>query len=100
MDCPGGSVLKNPPPKQKTQVFHPWVEKNPWRRKWQPTSVFLPVKSHGQKSLVGYSPDSHKRFKTRLSNETPPLIYTYTCIYLPILKCFNYFFLTESLQES
>ena len=29
----------------------PWVRKIPWRRKWQPTPVFLPVKSHGQKSL-------------------------------------------------
>ena len=27
-----------------------------WRRKWQPTSVFLPRKSHGWRSLVGYSP--------------------------------------------
>ena len=26
----------------------------PWRRKWQPTPVFLPRKSHGQRSLVGY----------------------------------------------
>ena len=32
----------------------------PWRRKWQPTLVFLPGESHGQKSLVGYSPRSHK----------------------------------------
>ena len=31
----------------------PWVGKNPWRRKWQPTAVFLPGKSHGQRSLVG-----------------------------------------------
>jgi len=29
--------------------------KIPWRRNWQPTSVFLPRKSHGQRSLVGYS---------------------------------------------
>ena len=36
--------------------FNPWVRKIPWRRKWQPTSVFLPGKSHGQRSLVGYSP--------------------------------------------
>ena len=36
--------------------FHPWVRKIPWRRKWQPTPVFLPAKSHGQRSLVGYSP--------------------------------------------
>ena len=33
----------------------PWVRKIPWRRKWQPTSVFLPGKSHGQRSLTGYS---------------------------------------------
>ena len=36
--------------------FDPWVKKNPWRRKWQPTPVFLPGKSHGQRSLAGYSP--------------------------------------------
>ena len=36
--------------------FNPWVGKIPWRRKWQPTPVFLPGKSHGQKSLAGYSP--------------------------------------------
>ena len=32
----------------------PWVGKIPWRRKWQPTPVFLPAKSHGQRTLVGY----------------------------------------------
>ena len=36
--------------------FNPWVGKIPWRRKWQPTPVFLPGKYHGQTSLVGYSP--------------------------------------------
>ena len=36
--------------------FNPWVRKAPWRKKWQPTPVFLPGKSHGQRSLVGYSP--------------------------------------------
>ena len=36
--------------------FNPWVGKIPWRRKWQPSPVFLPEKSHGQKGLVGYSP--------------------------------------------
>ena len=30
--------------------------KVPWRRKWQPTPVVLPAKSHGQRSLTGYSP--------------------------------------------
>jgi len=41
--------------------FDLWVRKIPWRRKWQPTPVFLPGKSHRQRSLVGYSPWGHKR---------------------------------------
>ena len=32
-----------------------------WRRKWQPTPVFLPGKSHEQRSLMGYSPWGHKK---------------------------------------
>ena len=36
--------------------FNPWVRKIPWRRKWQPTPVFLPGESHGQRSLAAYSP--------------------------------------------
>ena len=31
--------------------FNLWVRKIPWRRKWQPTPVFLPGKSHRQRSL-------------------------------------------------
>ena len=37
-------------------VFDPWIGKIPWKREWQPTTVFLPGKSYGQGSLVGYSP--------------------------------------------
>ena len=36
--------------------FNPWFGKIPWKRKWQPTPVLLPRKSHGGRSLVGYSP--------------------------------------------
>ena len=36
--------------------FNPWVRKIPWRRKWHPTPIFLPGKSHGWRSLAGYSP--------------------------------------------
>ena len=36
--------------------FNSWVRKIPWRRAWQPTPVFLPGESRGQRSLVGYSP--------------------------------------------
>ena len=51
---------------QETQMtqFDPWVGKIPWRRKWQPTLVFLPGKSHGQRSLGGYSPRGHKELDT------------------------------------
>ena len=40
----------------KRHAFDPWVRKNPWRREWLPTPVFLPKESHGQRSLAGYSP--------------------------------------------
>ena len=33
---------------------------NVWRRKWQPTPVFLPGESHGQRNLVGYNPGGRK----------------------------------------
>ena len=41
--------------------FDLWVEKILWRRKQQPAPVFLPGKSHWQRSLVGYSPKRHRR---------------------------------------
>ena len=40
--------------------FHPWVGKIPWRREWQPTPVFLPGETHGQRNLEGCSPWGHK----------------------------------------
>ena len=48
-------VVKNLPA-NAGHGFSPWVRKIPWRRAWQPTPVFLPRESHGQRSLVGYSP--------------------------------------------
>ena len=36
------------------------VRKIPWRRAWQPTPVFLPRESHGQRSLAGYGPQRCK----------------------------------------
>jgi len=40
----------------KRQGFHPWVGKISQRKPWKPTPVFLTGKSHGQRSLAGYSP--------------------------------------------
>ena len=56
---PGGASGKEPTcqcRRHKRHRFDPWVRKIPWKRKWQPTPVFLPGKSHGQRSLAGYSP--------------------------------------------
>ena len=47
--------------------FNPWVEKIPWRGKWQPIPVYLPGESHGQRSLAGYSPWDHKRVRHDLA---------------------------------
>ena len=55
---PGGSVVKESVCQCNRLGrcrFDPWVGKIPWSRKWQPLPVFLPGKSHGQRSLVGYS---------------------------------------------
>ena len=59
----------------KRHGFNPWVGKIPWKRKWQPTPIFLPGKSHGQRSLVGHSPWGHKESDTteQLNNETMPI---------------------------
>ena len=48
----------------KRHRFNPWVRKIPWRRAWQPTPVFLLRGSHGQRSLVGYSPGGCKQSDT------------------------------------
>ena len=55
---PGGSVVKNPPANARdtgANIFNLWVGKMPWRRKWKPTTVFLPGKSHGLRSPAGYT---------------------------------------------
>ena len=61
---PGGSAVENLPAKSEDASFGLWVGKIPWRRKWQPTPVFLSAESHGQRSLVGYSPWDRKESDT------------------------------------
>ena len=53
---PGGASGKESTYQYRWYSFNPWVQKMPWSRKWQPTPVFLLGESHGQGSLVGYSP--------------------------------------------
>ena len=69
-------MVKNPPAEAgdvgdpRSTGLIPWVEKIPLRREWQPTPVFLPGESHGQRSLAGYRPWAVKS-QTRLSNGPP-----------------------------
>ena len=64
--------------------FDPWVGKIPWSREWQPTSVFLPGESHGQKSLAGYSPWDRKESYT-----TEQLTHTHTHTHTHTSSCGN-----------
>ena len=58
LSFPGGAAGNEPTcqgRRCKRHGFDPWVGKIPWKRKWQPTPVFLPGTFHGQRSLAGYS---------------------------------------------
>ena len=69
----GGSDSKASVCNVRQSGFNPWVGKIPWRRKWQPTPVFLPGESHGQRDLVSYSLWGHKE-----SDTTEWLTHTHT----------------------
>ena len=68
--------------------FDPWVRKIPWRKAKQPTPVFLPGASHGQRSLAGYSPWESQRIGHDWATFTP-LVLTGSpvTIYIIILLC-------------
>ena len=57
-------TVKNLPAMEET-----WVGKILWRRKWQPTPVFLSGKFHGQRSLVGHSPRGCERVRYDLATK-------------------------------
>ena len=75
-------LVKNPPANAglrecKRSGFNPWVRKIPWRRAWQPTPVFLPGESLGQRSLAGYSPQGR-----RVGHDWRDLARTHACTQL------------------
>ena len=61
---PGGSDGKRICLQYGRPRFDHWVCKIPWGREWQPTPVFLPGESHGQRSLAGCNPWGHKELDT------------------------------------
>ena len=62
--------------------FDPWVRRSPWRRKWQPTPVFLPGESHGRGSLVSYSVWGHK--ESDMTEHAHVCVHTHTHTYARI----------------
>ena len=53
---PGGKEPACQCRRRKRHKFESWIRKIPWRRAWKPVPIFLPGKSHGQRSLLGYIP--------------------------------------------
>ena len=83
-------VVKNLPAnarRHKRREFDPWVGKIPWRRAWQPASLLLPGKSHGQSSLVGYRPWGRKESRRDIS-----VLHTYPCQKKPSKTCVSHLF--------
>ena len=88
-------VIKNLPANAGDIRDSGWIPgsgRSPWRRKWQPTSVFLPGKSHGLRSLAGYSPLGSQRVGRDRSNlACTHLYYNINCFSISSTKtsCFS-----------
>jgi len=77
-----GSPVKNLP--VIPHRFNPWVSKIPWRRKWQPTPIFLLGKSHGQRSLASIVNRFTRVRHALVTKPQPPnaeIIYQFTINY-------------------
>jgi len=113
MVFPGGTVVKNPSAHAGDTGniwFDPWVRMITWRRAWQPTPVFLPGKSHGQRSLVGYSLWGHKEsdmakatshvcMSIPISQFIPPLLPFLVSIHLFSMSVFLFLFCKDHLYH-
>ena len=83
-------VVKNPPADAgdaRRHEFNPWVEEIRRRRAWQPTPVFSPGKSHGQRSLTGDSPGPQRGMAehTHATTQQPtPVILTSSLAYFGV----------------
>ena len=84
MGLPGDTSGKEPAweyRRCKRCGFDLWVGKIPWRRAWQPTPVFLPGKSHGQRNLAGYNPQGHRELD-KIKTAQHACMHVYICIYV------------------
>ena len=67
--------------------FDPWIGKIPWRRRWQPPSLFLPGRSHGQRSLAGYRSWGRKERDLTEYTHTHTHTHTHTLSTAPPTPC-------------
>ena len=96
---PGGASGKEPTcqcRRCKRHGFDPWVEKIPWRKKWQLALVFLPGESHGQRSLMGYSPWGCKESDT--TEATRHACISQTCLSSELLSLYHTHLLNEKVK--
>ena len=83
---PSNKITSNTPCLQcRRPGFNLWVGKSSWRRKWQPTPVFLPGKSHGQRSLMSYSSWGRKE-----SDTTEWLHFQFQCMFVQSIPTLYY----------
>ena len=88
MGFPGGARGKEPAChcwRHKRLRFDSWVGRISWRRAWQPTPVFLPGESHGQRSLAGYSPQGHKETDTTEATQHTGVYVSYILICVSLM---------------
>ena len=87
-------------------VFNVDTNYSSWRRKWQPTLIFLPGKSHGQRNLVGYSPWGHKEsvttehMSTNYSSLSLPYVYAACHILGTVAVFIVYFYIDDSVERA
>ena len=82
-------TVKRLPTVQETQVWS-LVWKIPWRRKWQPTPVLLPGKSHGWRSLIGYSPWGRKESDTTERLHLVLVLWISTLSHFPLVSAVSW----------
>ena len=87
-------------------VFKVDTNYSSWRRKWQPTPVFLPGKFHGQRNLAGYSPWGHKEsattehISTNNSSLSLPYVYAAYHILVTVAVFIIYFYIDDSVGRA
>ena len=67
--CKGGSVVKNPPAIAGDSQVWSLGREDTLEKEWQPATVFLPGKSHGQRSLAGYKSMGLQRVRHNLVSQ-------------------------------